>query len=531
MILPNFFFSLFFNLKIKNNFQKLFKNIFLTTKASKKHILLEINNMPSSIIAYAYFCNFLSKKFNAKIHAYRISSNFSFFFQLIFKLRKIFDIIGCLSIYKSFGVSNFFFLNLNFSQKKESFHLLSKIKKKINSKKDFENIIIDNVLIGDLIYDSFLKDYSSPTIEIGSKELENYLKRSIEIYIFWRDYFKSGNVIAIIVSHSVYLNAIPLRIAIKNKIKVFHVTAHSVYSLSKDKLFAYKDFEKYPKIFKKFSILKKNKSLNRAKKRLNSRFKGDVAIDMPYSTKSAYKKKYPFRLINKSNRIKVLVASHCFFDSPHSYGNNLFPDFNEWLNFLGIISLKTNYDWYIKTHPDYNTLTLEVIKKFIKKFNNFTLLPSDTSHNQIIKEGIDYALTIYGTIAVEYAALGICVINGSNNNPHINYKFNINPRSFKEYKKIILSLGNIRFRINKNKVYEYYYMNHLHFKKSWFFEDYNKFEKALGNYNNQFTYKTYKYYLEKHKFNNCKKIFKKIEEFVDSKEYSSIIYYNKYNLT
>ena len=106
---------------------------------------------------------------------------------------------------------------------------------------------------------------------------------------------------------------------------------------------------------------------------------------MPYSTKSAYEKKYPFRLINKSNRIKVLVASHCFFDSPHSYGNNLFPDFNEWLNFLGTISLKTNYDWYIKTHPDYNPLTLEVIKKFIKKFNNFTLLPSDTSHNQIIK--------------------------------------------------------------------------------------------------------------------------------------------------
>ena len=82
MILPNFFFSLFFNLKIKNNFQKLFKNIFLTTKDSKKHILLEINSMPSSVIACAFFCNFLSKKFNAKIHAYRISANFSFFFSI-----------------------------------------------------------------------------------------------------------------------------------------------------------------------------------------------------------------------------------------------------------------------------------------------------------------------------------------------------------------------------------------------------------------------------------------------------------------
>jgi hypothetical protein len=149
------------------------------------------------------------------------------------------------------------------------------------------------------------------------------------------------------------LNAIPVRIAIKNKIDTFQVTAHSIYRLSKSDLFAYKDFNRYKTIFKQFKNFKKKQFIEKAKKRLNLRFHGHVGVDMPYSTKSAFEKKYPFSVIKKSNRIKILVASHCFFDSPHSYGNNLFPDFYEWLNFLGKFSSRTDYDWYLKSHPDF----------------------------------------------------------------------------------------------------------------------------------------------------------------------------------
>ena len=74
---------------------------------------------------------------------------------------------------------------------------------------------------------------------------------------------------------------------------------------------------------------------------------------MRYSSKSAYGEHKDERLLKESSRIKVFIALHCFFDSPHSYGCNLFPDFYEWLDFLGKISLETDYDWYMKTHPDY----------------------------------------------------------------------------------------------------------------------------------------------------------------------------------
>ena len=117
-------------------------------------------------------------------------------------------------------------------------------------------------------------------------------------------------------------------------------------------MFAYKQYKNYPIIFKK--LKNKNKLHLLAKKRLKLRLGGQIGVDMLYSTKSAWSSNFfSEKIINKSNKIKILVVAHDFFDSPHSYGNNLFVDFYEWLIFLRDISLNTDYDWYIKTHPDY----------------------------------------------------------------------------------------------------------------------------------------------------------------------------------
>ena len=57
--------------------------------------------------------------------------------------------------------------------------------------------------------------------------------------------------------------------------------------------------------------------------------------------------------LNKDSKVKVLVAAHCFTDSPHVFGDNLFVDFYEWVDYLGRVSDKTNYSWYIKLHPSH----------------------------------------------------------------------------------------------------------------------------------------------------------------------------------
>ena len=58
-------------------------------------------------------------------------------------------------------------------------------------------------------------------------------------------------------------------------------------------------------------------------------------------------------MIKKNNKIKILISPHDFYDAPHCWGDHvLFSDYYEWLKYIYDLSIKTNYDWYIKTHPD-----------------------------------------------------------------------------------------------------------------------------------------------------------------------------------
>ena len=142
----------------------------------------------------------------------------------------------------------------------------------------------------------------------------------------------------------------------------------------------------------------------------------------------------------KDSEIKILVATHDFFDSPHSYGFNFYPDFYVWLETLGRISEKTNYKWYLKTHPDPIGDSDKVLIELEKRFPKFEVIPSDTSHHELIKNGINIALTVFGTIGWEYPALGIPTINASKNNPHSKFNFSITPNNRIEYEMILLNL-------------------------------------------------------------------------------------------
>jgi hypothetical protein len=517
-ILVDIIFNFNLRKKIINYNRKTF-DIRNNTYKKKNIVLLEINNLYSSCIGYSYVLNFLAKKYKADIFAFKISPDISIFSRLIFFVRKIL-LLDIFSIYASFGVKFFFFFN--HVHREQVNVIFNKILKKIKNKNDVENITIDNILFGDLIYDSFLKFKKKPTIDINSNEFKFFLKNVIKIYFFWKNYFNKNNIKSLIVSHTVYLNALPLRLAISKNISCYQVTAQSIYYLNKKNIFAYRDYCNYKNIFSKFSKLDKLKFTRLAQKRINQRFQGVIGVDKPDSKKSAFGKFLPQRLIKKSNKIKVLIASHCFFDSPHSYGKNLFCDFYEWINYIGLISKRTDYDWYIKTHPDFIPETLNIIKEFTLKYNKITLLPPNSSHHQIKKEGINFVLTIYGTVGTDYSALGIPVINASVNNPHINYNFNLHPKTISEYQHTLMNLKEVRLKIDKKKVLEHYYMHNIFSNKSWIFEDYNNFIEGVGGYYKQFEIISYKYYLEYINSDKHKKIFSNLKNFITSKNYSSL---------
>ena len=110
----------------------------------------------------------------------------------------------------------------------------------------------------------------------------------------------------------------------------------------------------------------------------------------------------------------------------------------------------------------YNSSNLKNIRlSMLKKYKKFHLVERDTSHEQLISEGINLVLTGFGTIGFEYAYFNIPVINASINNPHISFDFNAHPSSIKEYKDSIINYKELKINYDKNQLYEYFFMRYV----------------------------------------------------------------------
>ena len=457
-------------------------------------VLFELNAMQSGHIAYSYLANVLAEEHGAEIKAYAPYPLVKFRERLMFRLRALLG-INEFGVYQSFGTSEIFRISPSQKQKKRANALFESVKDTLNSKLAIEALTINGIWMGDLIYDTYLMSLKEATIEPKAPRFLEFLRTSLELFVFWEDYFDEKDVRAVNVSHCVYNLAMPLRIAVARGIPAFQVTVTYLYRLSREKLFAYNEFFHYREHFAALPPPVRESGLAEAQKRIERRFAGEVGVDMAYSTKSAYGEARHTRLLRESPRKKILIATHCFFDSPHSYGNNIFPDFYEWLDFLGKTSEVTDYDWYIKTHPDYLPGTMEIIKSFVERYPKFTLLPSDASHHQIIAEGIDLALTVYGTIAFEYAALGIPVINASQNNPHIAFNFNLHAKDVEDYRRMLTGLDSLNLKIDRAEILEYYYMRYIRDTDDLFFNSFKEMIDDLGGYDAQFSPQVYEKWL------------------------------------
>lgn len=506
--------------RIARHFIRHNRRVFSTTSdvGDNAIVLMELNDMASAHIAYSYLANSLADRCKGQVWAYYPRSLNGILQRALFWLRAKLR-SRSFGVYSSFGISNFIAIYPTLKQRARASGLIVELLPKIEDKAGLEAVHINGVWIGDLIYDTYLRRFNRPTVDTQSTEFLQFFRESVELFVWWEDFFGSHNVQGISVSHCVYNLAMPLRIAVQRDIPAFQASLTHVYRLNKDNYFAYNDFHYFPERFSALPESVKAKGLAEAKRRIDRRFAGEVGVDMSYSSKSAYGAARHDGLLKPSPRKKVLVATHCFFDSPHSYGKNVFPDFYEWMQFLGEISNQTDYDWYIKTHPDYLPGTKEIIDNFIALFPRFELLPSDASHLQIISEGIDFALTVYGTIGFEYAALGVPVVNNSPNNPHVAYNFNIHTRSVEEYREVLLGLDSLVFSIDKQQVYQYYFMRNVFNTNDMFFSDFAKVLEEIGGYDQQFSPSIYHEWLKEWSPEEHSAISTGLTRFIDSGDF------------
>ena len=487
MLRVNVFFS---SDKNSRNFKKYLGMRNYKKYPAKSIILVESDQSSGNVLGLSIFLPVLSDHLEANL-AYHAMVN------------------GGCSIRTKQRVRNFFSVNRKIGIRK-SLIVDGRIKnrtaglnqfKRINSARQLEAFEIDGIRIGDLVYDSYLRRTGKPSVDLIDKELQEIFLECYSYYLNFLEIFHNHEIKAVCVSHCVYHFALPARIAYARNIPVFQVTGESIYRMNRNKTHAYTDFVDYPSRFKLLPEDVKREGKNLARQRLRSRFSGEVGVDMPYSTQSAFsanENKMNFKFPSDS-KLKILVATHDFFDSPHSYGDNFYPDFLVWLEKLGELSEETDYHWFLKTHRDSVAEDRHIIESLLERFPKFSLISSDISHLEIIDAGLDIVLTVFGTIGMEYPALGVPVLNATRNNPHVAYNFSLTPHDVAEYESMIRTLPELNIEINIEHIYEDYFMAHLRDPQSWIYFSYDEFLNDVGGYKESVSPKVFGVFLENSK--------------------------------
>ena len=501
-------------IRIFNNYVNFNKNNLKKIKSKKKTnkiILVEFFDIKASILSLSLFCNAFSIKKNYKIICY-----FPNFLKTKTKIKFYFNwyinTFSSTKLFKSFGMTNFILPEKKIQNKNlEIVH--NKILNKIKSKKDVLKIKIEDVPLGDLIYDTYLRENDLITIDINDQKFKLFILKTIHLFYYWKNFYRENKVKAILASHSVYLTALPLRVGMKFNVDCFCVNHHAAFRLTKKKPLVWANFDDYPKIFNKLPNVIKKKGLLIAKSQLNKRFTGKK--DILYNISDPLKestflpgKKFHKKVLKNNNNLKVLIAAHDFNDAPHLHKDLIFEDMYEWFDFLGKFSLKkNNIDWYIKLHPADYDRNLKKMNFFLNKYKKLKLLPKNVSHNQIINEGINCVLTCYGSIGHEYPFFNIPVINGGHN-PHCGYNFNYNPKNKKEYSALINKIQLLKVRNNyKKQIFEFYMVR--------YFLDYGLFND-IHNAELFNDIKILDIFLNRYNQNNISKIIKDYSLFISS---------------
>ena len=526
-------------LKIINRFNSYKKIIVLNKsifnekqKETDSEILIEFNNFSADHIPYSYCANILKNKYNAKIIAYAGQTLLSYpIKQTIFTKIKIYlgNILNLnfFGVYKSFGTKKILYPSTNQKILNNSTKSYKYFIKKDKNLKNLENFTLKKVLLGDLLYDSYLRNQKSikPTIDLKSETFQKFTFEFLILFEFWYDYFKTHKVKAIISSHSVYVMGIQTRIGKIYNIDGFILTHDQIQRINKKNQKEINVEKYYKSIFKKLDKKKQSKIISLSKKKIKDRLDGIYSSDYFWITKSPFGKGNKID-IKKGNKNIFVIATHDFLDAPHTWGNHYFEDFYIWLLFLCEFSKKTKDIWLIKNHPDfggkwskYMQYEKKVVNEITKEYKHIKVLPKNTTLNDLVKTKVDAILTVNGSIGLDGALLNIPVINATRNNPHINYNFNIHPNNIKQLKDVILNFKKHKkkFKIDKKEIYEFYGMRSIFFTRYWFFNNLENISKEIGTHYDLHDPLFYDYWVKKYQNFDEAKIKNKLKRYFNSK--------------
>lgn len=351
---------------------------------------------------------------------------------------------------------------------------------KIKTKKDLLRLKIEKVLVGDLIYDTFLRENFVATIseeELSGPRILHYIKDSIILYEWAKKTAENQKIRALIQDHNGYYiyHGIFSRHLATLGIPVFNYADRDTIGLGRviwnkeQSGSSHNAYWLYRAAFKKLPAKDKEAGLRIAEKSIKVRLKGALD-DKILANISAYGESGKPDLIKyrKANRPIVLVFMHEFNDAVHCYRSSVFSDFWEWINFLCREASKTEFCWLLKPHPATNLLGRENMKalsdacidKLRQSYPRLNFISEKISNNALLQLHPASAFTMYGTVAHEMAWNGVPVVI-CRDHPHIGFDFNHHANTRKQLKALIRRADRLRIRIAKKQLSEFLFMHYF----------------------------------------------------------------------
>jgi len=319
---------------------------------------------------------------------------------------------------------------------------------------------IKNIIIGDLIYDTYIRKdhrYTSPKIDLAfSNIIFKACYRTLKLEKLTQIY--RPKLILIGTDGYAYNSGIMMRIGLKNKIKVYEIQAHC--RLVEVQNFKKKFGSDHLRIIYKDKNydLNKKKILNHYdyKKKNKNKIIPYLSTDTLYlANKNKYKnKKKIFSQLKINDEIKnydkiILIASHAFSDAPHVTGYLIFRDFYnhmyDTLNFINHTKFDKNILWILKEHPaSFLYKEKKIFKNLVNQFSSkkIILCPNNINTYDLIKI-CDNVITTRGSIGLEFAAEGKKpILGGAASYSHLG--FTEDPKNKNQYFKILKDIHKIK---------------------------------------------------------------------------------------
>jgi hypothetical protein len=354
-----------------------------------------------------------------------------------------------------------------YKNQKEVNKLFSEIKHQLKTKQDVLNIKFENIKVGDLIYDTYLRFADQTTVNIKDPFFDKILIQAINIYFTSKKNIEENNIVALVNSYTTYTkHGIIVRLCLSKNIPVYTPLCgyiSLVHKVSKEYPSHSNNHFLYRKLFN--ALENKEEVINTHTEIFERRFQGVIDGATSYMKESAFSASHNSELDTIDWPNTVVILAHCFFDSPHIYRDLIFPDFYEWITFtMDELAKQKNLTILVKQHPNGLEKNNEIFEELKIKYKNSNIkfIDKKTSQLQIINSKPKAIITAYGTAASEFSYQGFPVL-AIYDNPFTAFNFNHLASTVDEYRDKLKNITLLESKQNKKEIIEFYYMHNFFF--------------------------------------------------------------------